>query len=558
MSVPEKIDSAASFDVFPVADIHPCRTNPRVAMDSGKLAELAESIRAHGVLQPLLVRPIGDSSYEVVCGHRRLEAARVAGLAEVPAVVRELDDREVLEVQVIENLQRADLHELEEADGYGRLHETFGYDVETIAAKVGKSKAYVYARMKLRELPAKARELFLAGKLTASTALLVARIPRKELAEKAAQEIARGGPVSSCGPKPAEPMSYRNAARWVEQQYMLRLSEAQFSKDDEALVPKAGSCAKCPKRTGAQRELFADVQSADVCTDPVCWREKQDAYAARRTKEAEDTGAKVLSPAETKKVFRYGGDRPGYDSGLVALDDTTWKGRKEVPVAKLVKGADAPVVIARHPETGRVVEMVPRSVLDKALGRDGAVISGSSQDYAKEQKRKAEKKRAVAEAAIAAVLEAATDVYGIEQLRFLMRGVLRALGSDTTWAIAKRHELNVKQGEQVVALEKVIAGSDDSDLERLLLEMVISSGAGYAYGEGYGRNVTEACKLWGVDLKSIEKDVSAAIAAKRRTKVAKKKPVAKPKAAAAKKSPRRTTSKKPTPTKKPARARKSA
>jgi ParB/RepB/Spo0J family partition protein len=135
-------------------------------------------------LQPLLARPLGDGGFELVFGHRRLRAAKLAGVASAPVMVRQLDDKEVLEEQIIENAQRDDIHPLEEAEGYERLHEQHGYSVDEIAAKVGKSRAFVYARMKLRALCPAAMEAFYGGKLTAATALYVARIPGEKLRGK--------------------------------------------------------------------------------------------------------------------------------------------------------------------------------------------------------------------------------------------------------------------------------------------------------------------------------------------------------------------------------------
>ncbi len=124
------------------------QTNPRTYFNKEAMAELTDSIRRHGVLQPILVRPMKHGGYEVVAGHRRYLASLDAGCIDIPATVRELHDIEALEIQVIENLQRADLHPLEEAEGYQQLL-THGYYVKDIALKVGKSKGYVYARLKL-------------------------------------------------------------------------------------------------------------------------------------------------------------------------------------------------------------------------------------------------------------------------------------------------------------------------------------------------------------------------------------------------------------------------
>ncbi len=133
--------------------IRPNPRQPRADFDEAALNELAASIRAQGILQPLLVRPDGDGGYELVAGERRLRAARLAGLREVPIVVREVSDRESLELALIENIQRDDLSPLEEAAAYQRLLDDFGHTQEEIAARVGKSRPAIANALRLLRLP---------------------------------------------------------------------------------------------------------------------------------------------------------------------------------------------------------------------------------------------------------------------------------------------------------------------------------------------------------------------------------------------------------------------
>ena len=168
--------------------IVPSPTNPRKAFDKETLDELAASIRKHGILQPVLLRawPAGrkppkdfpdapEAGFELVVGERRWRAARLAGLQAIPATVREMTDAEVVEVQVVENLQRTDLHPLEEADGYRQLMAK-GYDVGRIAEQTGRSVKYVYDRVKLLSLTKAAQGAFLAGDFTAGHAVILARL----------------------------------------------------------------------------------------------------------------------------------------------------------------------------------------------------------------------------------------------------------------------------------------------------------------------------------------------------------------------------------------------
>ncbi len=163
--------------------IGPNPWQPRVDFDEGKLREMAESIREHGVVEPLVVRQ-RDGSFELVAGERRLRAARLAGLQAVPVVVREMDDRQVLEVTLIENLQREDLSALEEAAAYVRLMEEFGATQEDVARRVGKSRPAVANTIRLLQLPEPVRDEMRSGRLSAghARALLALESPIEQTA----------------------------------------------------------------------------------------------------------------------------------------------------------------------------------------------------------------------------------------------------------------------------------------------------------------------------------------------------------------------------------------
>jgi ParB family chromosome partitioning protein len=164
-----------------VAQIEPGPFQPREAMDEAALAELAASMREHGVLQPILVRPVPGRTdrFQIIGGERRWRAAQAAGLHEVPALLRDLSDREAMAAGLVENLQRQDLNPLEEAEGYGRLVEQFGLTQDALAKAVGKSRPHVANTLRLLNLPDRVRDLLREGALTAghARALLTARDP---------------------------------------------------------------------------------------------------------------------------------------------------------------------------------------------------------------------------------------------------------------------------------------------------------------------------------------------------------------------------------------------
>jgi ParB family transcriptional regulator, chromosome partitioning protein len=208
--------SAPGLRTLQVGAIEPGPFQPREALDETALAELAASIREHGVLQPILVRPLKSkpNRYEIIGGERRWRAAQAAGLHEVPALVREFSDREAMAAGLVENLQRQDLNPLEEAEGYGRLTEQFGLTQEALARAVGKSRPHVANTLRLLNLPERVRDLLREGALTAghARALLTAKDP----VALALQVVDRGlnvrqaealAAVKNVGPAPRQPTS---------------------------------------------------------------------------------------------------------------------------------------------------------------------------------------------------------------------------------------------------------------------------------------------------------------------------------------------------------------
>src|SRR5580704_2042400 len=285
---------------IPLTRIQESKTNPRRQFDELKLAELATNIRQHGVLQPVLVRPMpdgGPETYELVAGARRFRASKLAKRETIPASVRELTDTECLELQLIENLQRADVHELDEARGYTALMrlQPDTYTVEILAEKIGRSEKYVYARLRLMQLIPEAQEAFYIGRLTVAHAFEIARL-QPEDQKRALQECFPNHKTAAAILKDgkAEAVTVRQLRAWVEQEIHLDLTNAPFDPQDESLVPPAGSCAKCPKRTGNNPLLFPEVRQKSICTDRACYRMKVEALVEIRMKPLEAAGEKPL------------------------------------------------------------------------------------------------------------------------------------------------------------------------------------------------------------------------------------------------------------------------
>ncbi len=162
----EDISVSASAVKVKLMEIEPNRDQPRKQFDEDALNELADSIAKHGVLQPLLVRPLLNGGYQLVAGERRWRASRIAGLTEVPVVIKELTDAQVAELALVENVQREDLNPLEEANGYKELSEKYGYTQDEISSMVGRSRSAVANALRLLSLPSEVQELVMKGELS--------------------------------------------------------------------------------------------------------------------------------------------------------------------------------------------------------------------------------------------------------------------------------------------------------------------------------------------------------------------------------------------------------
>ena len=174
---------------LPISQVEPGLKQPRKRFDEESLQDLADSIRTHGVIQPLTVRRLASGYYQIIAGERRWRAAKIAGLTEIPAVIIEADDRKVMELGLIENLQREDLNPVEEANGYKVLMDEYGLTQEEVAQRVGKSRPAVANALRLLALPDPVHQLLEEGKLSAGHARAILAAPPGELQKKLAQKV---------------------------------------------------------------------------------------------------------------------------------------------------------------------------------------------------------------------------------------------------------------------------------------------------------------------------------------------------------------------------------
>ncbi len=383
--------------------IDPSKTNPRKDFNKAKLDELAASIKEHGVLQAILLRPNGKR-FELVAGERRYRASKIVGLKEIPSNVRELDDKQVLEIQVIENLQRDDISPLDEAAGYDGLIKKHGYTTKQLAAKVGKSVSYIEKRVRLVNLCDEARTDFLEGGMTLGAALLLARIPDQKLQEQAVYR--------------AHDLDTDQLRAWIDGHVCTSLKGVPFSLTDPDLLPIAGACTACPSNTAVANELFDDFKAGEQCTNPSCFGKKVAAHWKNVTSEAKESGQKALSRAEGERIFakEWGSDRVTlkHDSGYVEMSDKAEGHPKKYTWSQIVGKELKPILVLTKNNKLRklyaVKDIVPlvkdqkwfkKPKVSKARSRGTSYDAG--RDYQKESRQRDFFKKAYLQTAIRCV-----------------------------------------------------------------------------------------------------------------------------------------------------------
>jgi ParB/RepB/Spo0J family partition protein len=474
--------------------IEPSPSNPRRTVPPEYLEDLAASIRDKGVLSPILVRPKPHEPgfHELVFGECRWRAAKLAGLTEIPAMVRELDDRQVLEIQIIENDKRQDVHPVEQAEAYRRLIDEHGYTAEDLAAKTGRSLVYVRQRLALGDLGKIGRVALDQGKITLAVALLVARLPPAQQT-KAIEELIPE--EEDPGVHVRDVATLRQAREIIAHRVAKRLADAPFDLADETISPRA--CIGCPKRTSTQAELF-DLGADDLCTDVACFAAKVDVHWSRLV----ERGAPVLPPSKVEEVFGKQDAYVRYDAEFVAASSRPWWSDQAL-------GEIAPdlVVQARAPN-GEIVQLLPKKVL-KDLERQRRDKTDEGKEKIEDDFKRQAAERRASEAAVAeACAKACAKVSLSGRALELAFGAFRALAWSVAYQlepVAKRHGLQLLQLEEAEFTPALLAECVTMALSR------------------HSFVLDEWCKSLRVDRASIEKEAKKALKAPKAKKAAPKK-----------------------------------
>lgn len=531
-----------------ISKIHPDPDQPRQFFDEAKLHELATSIQAHGVRVPIEVRPHPNAKkaeagyFMLNVGERRWRAAEIAGLTTIPAIVEtdKVKPGEVLELQLIENSQRADITALEEGETYRKLKEGYGHTIETLMERTGKGHSHVYARIQLTKLPASVKKSITEGKLPPAIASLVATVDPK-LQEQYANEcmgksttdledhgilpeaVSQDGSRVIFSDTDSLPLSYRAAKELLRRKYSTRLSLAKFDTTDPELT-KAGACGPCPHRSGAQLELGvkgAGVATDDVCVKPSCFEEKTHAAWKKIAEAAKLTGVEVISEKVSKDMFHGADLRPG--TPYVDLNDDVPYELLATPGkpptwGKLLgkKAGDVPRVLAKD-GTGAARDLLDRAEAVKILREAGKLenpkapkkTTASTSSSSPGQSKKEAAERAIRAETAMRVLDAigekgAGDADAKRELawfRWMGRAVLRTLdlaGSEAVYEYLEH--VGCETYEDYI--KKIDTAKSAREVRGLIIAALAAEhAAGRIFGwvgERHNDVMDEALKLFGV------------------------------------------------------------
>lgn len=255
-------------ETIQISKIEVGKTNPRKRFDEQELQELSESVRQYGVLQPILVRPKTKTKFELVCGERRYRASKIAGLESIPCNIRELTDDEAFELQIIENLERKDVHPLDEADAFKKMLDSGRYTIEDVAARLAKTETFVVQRLKLVDLIDDIRADFFSGSLGIGHAVLISRLsPEDQVHIYENSQNWNGG--SDYGTIQELKDEIEGSSR--------NLAEAAFDIEKADLIPGCVACTLCPKSSAANPALFPEFDK-NTCFDKSCYEAKEKAH----------------------------------------------------------------------------------------------------------------------------------------------------------------------------------------------------------------------------------------------------------------------------------------
>ncbi|MDE3163373.1 MAG: ParB/RepB/Spo0J family partition protein [Acidobacteriota bacterium] len=520
---------------LPLSQLQESPTNPRRRFDEHSLNELAASFKSQGVLQPLLVRAIDTDMYEIVAGARRYRAAKIAALEQVPVRVIVLSDAACVEAQLVENIQREGVHPLEEALAFHALLHTEGlqYDINSLSAKAGKSPAFVAQRLKLVELLPSIAEAFLADQIGVGHALEIAKLPQAQQ-EKAFDAAFRT--VWNGGTQSSVVLPQRDFTAWIQQNILLSLDSVPFDKTDATLVPEAGSCAECPKRTGFNTLLFGEMSHRDQCTDGACLNNKVARFVERQI-------------AEKPKLVQITTSHAAHGDGAVLARNRyvalqlTNPAKSKQPLSPYQKPCKhmAEAIVVDGAERGQTVRVCAEpSCAVHFADRAGKAPNPAQLAKEREQRRRELENRkleiTVRHRILAEVLNKVGAPLDRADLVLVANAMLEKTEPLRREALARRHKMVDGSASEVTypqvqkGLQRLLRQVDESGLSKLIVEIVLLGSVESASSDETDV-LTGTAKRHRVDVAKVRTTVEAEFSAKQAKAAAKQKKTTTTKAA---------------------------
>lgn len=500
---------------------------------------LAESMKVAGMLSAMLLRPKADGRFENVFGHCRKRGARLAGVTHGPAIVRELTDAESAQLQAIENLQRKDLDPIDEARSFADYITAHKCTKDEFCRRTGLSRTLVYNRLKLATLGKEGRDAMRAGKIKAEVATLIARVPNEKHQAQAVKMILdKTWNVEA----PDEVMTTRKARDMLREKFTLTLKGVLWAQDDATLVPSAGACTVCPKRSGVDPVLYQDLlgdtrsyyshpKGENVCTDPACFDSKKTAQLKANQTVLESKGKTVIAGNKARQAIGADGQ---VKNGYIPLSEV-----RDAIKKATVKGKPAPEVVIsviQNPRDGKTVEVVKIDEVKAAGVKVAARPKSNHTHYGSPEWKEQEKQREAAREKLRQEQElqtrfnmhvldkvreaAALVTRNVFDLQLVARVALDGVAHHDTGALEKLYKVG-----SIATLHKMVGSMDATALGQLTLDCALVFHVNAAqYGAKPPGPLLQAAKHYGVnveELKRIAKSAGAEVSTGKAAKGAK-------------------------------------
>jgi ParB/RepB/Spo0J family partition protein len=512
--------------------IDECEWNPRKSFSEKKLEALAASMRESGWWPWLagVARPRPNGRYELAAGHRRLRSAKRAGLTEAPLVIIDLDDERFLKVLTFDNSNREDPHALDEADGFRFYMQRTGCTVEVIAAEIGQAPTYVYQRLQYSALIPEVRAAFADDEITAGHASQIARLP-----VVADQKRALG----ACKDHWGALRPVRDLTEWIAREIHRDVRKACFDWKSSDLLPGVSSCQECPKRVGNCPELFTDIKHKETCTDPVCFRRKEQAFIdiaiARRNQDSDPSKPPLLRISSSWRAEEKG-----------VLDTSSYH---KVTGKEHRCDSTRDAIVTEGEGLGKTIQVCA----DKACKKHHGKISRRNPEELSAERERQEKARleeAVDDGVRGAIAAKASSPFGRRELWLLARSLYTTTWHDMQVKICRAWKIepgtrkiygNQTTKDYETPVLDFMEALDDRKLVEVTIELALRRLRSGGEGDALGKIGLE----FNVDAKAVEKAIRAEYAAKKsKAKPSAKNDAKSPTAPAKKRSSKRSTAKK--------------